>query len=290
MGPNNYSASLISKKARPLQVSAAPMPTPKPNEMVIRVHAVAINPADVLVQKLGIVYDTFPVILGSNASGTIVSIGSEVTNFKEGDRVTAFVVEGAFQHYAAVSATFAARLPDNVTFEEACVLPLALVTSSVCMFEKDMLALRLPTEPKAEEKGKLVFIWGGSSALGSCGIQMARAAGYDVACTASPHNAAYCKRLGAGWVFDHKDPDIVAKVVEELKGKVCAGVHCTIFADGVVEKSAQIADALGGGCGGRKAVSVVYPPGVPIPGTIPEGVEICRSELIPQPPNYINLD
>ena len=111
--------------------------------------------------------------------------------------------------------------------------------------------------------------------MGSCAIQQARAAGYEVATTASSHNFEYCKRLGAQYVFDYRDDNVIQNVVEGLKGKQSAGIYCPIEADGVVGKCAQLADQLGG----HKFVSIVYPPFLDIPDPFPDGVKIgqCKS-------------
>ena len=251
------------------------MPVPKPNEVIIRVHAVAINPADVAVQKFGVVYEDYPLIRGCDAAGEVVELGSEVQSLQKGDRVAICVFKGAFQLYCPVNASFAAELPDHVGYSDACVLGLAMATSTVCMYEKDMLALDYPQVEPAEPNGKVVLIWGGSSALGSCAIQMAKASGYEVAATASKHNFEYCKKLGASYVFDHRSPDVVQDVVDVLKGQDCAGAYNAIIADGVTGKCAQIVDQLQG----NKFVSVVYPPGMPIEDEIPDGVKIGQCEL-----------
>ena len=277
----NRAAWLPHKQARPVKIDDAPMPTPKANEIIIHVHAVAINPADVAVQNLGLVYEHYPVVTGCDAAGVIIDIGSEVQGSRKGDRVVASMYSGAFQQYCPVTAPFAAKLPDDVNFTDAVVLPLALITSTVCLFEKDMLALDYPKEQAAKSNGKVLVVWGGSSALGSCAIQMAKIAGYEVAALASKRNFDYCRRLGADYMFDYSEEDGVGKIVKALEGKDLAGVYCAVFADGIVGKCAQIAYQMGG----RRFVSVVYPPAFPIKDEIPDGVQIgqckftCRRDL-----------
>lgn len=73
------------------------MPTPKPDQVTIRVRAVAINPADWAVQKLGVVYTEYPAVPGCDAAGDIVEVGSAVKGFNVGDRVTVSLSKGAFQ-------------------------------------------------------------------------------------------------------------------------------------------------------------------------------------------------
>lgn len=275
MMETNRAAWLPFKKAKPFEIADAPMPVPSADQIVIRVRYVAINPADAVVQSLGVVYETYPVVPGCDAAGEVVETGSDVQGLKKGDRVTCTVVSGAFQYYCPVTMPYAAKLPDSVEFKDAVVLPLAFVTSTVCMFEKDMLALQYPQLERPLPNGKLLFIWGGGSALGSCGIQMARAAGYEVATTCGRYNFDYCKNLGAMHVFDYRQEDVIENIVENLHGKESGGVFCPITAKGAVGQSARIAQALGG----NQVVSVVFPPAVPIPDSIPEGVSIRQCEL-----------
>ena len=136
------------------------------------------------------------------------------------------------------------------------------------------MALQYPQVEQASANGNLLFIWGGSSALGSCAIQMGKAAGYEIATTCSGRNFDYCRHLGAQHVFDYTKEDVIEEVGKKLQGKNSAGVFRPIIAEGVMDKSAQIADRLGG----SRVVSVVYPPAVPVPDPIPDGVKILQSK------------
>lgn len=150
------------------------------------------------------------------------------------------------------------------------------MVSAVCLFEDDMLSLDRPQIGRTAPNGKVLLVWGGSSSLGSCAIQQALAAGYEVAAVAGKHNFAYCQGLGAQHVFDHKEDNVVEQVVQALGGKNFAGAFCAIFAEGVVGKCARIANELGG----NRFVSVIYPPGLPVPDEIPEGVRIGQCEFL----------
>ena len=117
----NRAAWLPVKQARPFKIDDAPMPIPNANEVIVRVRFVAINPGDVAVQNLGIVYETYPAICGCDAAGEVVEIGAEVKGVKKGDRAVASVFSGASQLYCPVTMPFAAKLPDTVGFKEAVV-------------------------------------------------------------------------------------------------------------------------------------------------------------------------
>jgi NADPH:quinone reductase-like Zn-dependent oxidoreductase len=72
------------------------------------------------------------------------------------------------------------QIPDDLSFEQAAVLPLGLSTAVSGLFLKDQLGLQLPAADKGEERGKTVLIWGGSTSVGSNAIQLAVATGYEV--------------------------------------------------------------------------------------------------------------
>ena len=261
----NIAAWLPAKGAR-LVVKAAPYTAPRPDEIVVETHAVAINPVDWILQistEFGFSWIGYPFILGSDLAGTVVETGSEVTRFKPGDRVLAHAIgsdrkrnraaEGSFQKYTVVLATMAAPIPDELSYERAAVIPLGISTAACGLFERDQLALDYPTaHPK--RNGKTVLVWGGSTSVGANAIQLAVAAGYDVITTASPKNFAFVKGLGASAAFDYNAPTVVGDLIAAFNGKTIAGALAigSTSADACVDVVAASR--------GTKAVSMVsYP-------------------------------
>ncbi len=169
---------------------------------------------------------------------------------------------GAFQKYTTCREVVVAKIPDNLPFAEAVVLPLALSTSMVALFE--LLQLALPST-ESRSTGKSVLVWGGSSSIGSIAIQLVAAAGYKVITTASAKNHEYVKALGATAVFDHSDPNVTSLLIEALKGSDCAGVYDCIGTD---ETKAACADILGKMGGGVLPV-VTWP----LPANLPPSVK-----------------
>jgi len=294
--PYNKAAWIPSKTA-PFEVGDAPVPEPEANEVVIRVHAVAINPVDAYIQSMGIIVEKYPATVGCDCAGDVVTVGSDVKNFKPGDRVLAALDmtgnrpnAGAFQFYACAFAAVTAKLPEGISYTEGCVLPLGFCTAAMAMFAKDQLALEhYPQLETLKSNGQVVLIWGGSSSVGSCGIQLAKAAGYEVAVTCSAHNLEYCKDAGADYVFDHKKESVVQDIVSALEGKSFAGVFDTVFPADTIVKSADIAHQLGG----RKHVATVMiglGPQV-VPEGLPEDVttSYCRSSCLPSNTRRIEL-
>ncbi|KAL5342264.1 zinc-binding oxidoreductase CipB [Aspergillus crustosus] len=190
---SNSAAWLTSPKTRPLEVKSAPLWTATTNEILIKNHAIAINPM---------------------LQGEVIKGGPNATRFKPGDRVVG---------HALGMATKRLQIPDDIAFEIAAVLPLGLSTAACGLFQKDYLDLGYPTEPRAGDTGKVVLVWGGASSVGSNAIQLAVAAGYEVLTTASLKNFGYVKNLGAVAVFDYNSRTAVEDLVTALKGKRLAG-------------------------------------------------------------------
>ncbi len=235
--PTNTAAWLVSPRAK-LKVGPAPYTPPGEGEIVIRTRAVAVNPVDWALASLPFIskqvapWMRLPAVLGEDLAGEVAEVGEGVTRFKLGERVVAFAAggnqnrsraaEGAFQTYVVVLAHMASPIPDALTFEEAAVLPLGLCTAACGLFQKDFLALQLPSAD-AKSTGKTVLIWGGATSVGCNAIQLAANAGYEVFTTASPHNADYLKSLGAAQVFDYCREGVVEEIVEALEAKTIAG-------------------------------------------------------------------
>lgn len=279
--------------SRPFVIEPAPMPSPKPHQIVIKTRAIGINPADAAVQNLGMVYDAskHPVILGLDVAGEVHAVGDQVTRFKAGDRVCAFSIEmsadkfegpqehGAFQLYCVAKTALAASIPDNVSFSEAAVFPSCLTTAAYTLFVKDAMALDLPPiTGRAAPNGKVVVVWGGSSVVGSCAIQMASLAGYTVIATSSELNFDHCRSLGADSVFDYKSLSVVDDIVAACKatGKESAGAMVAYFNDDSTVACSQIVSRLGG----SKVVGTVVPPHMPAPEAAAKDVKIAPSKLV----------
>ncbi|KDE99300.1 Zn-dependent oxidoreductase [Mycolicibacterium aromaticivorans JS19b1 = JCM 16368] len=263
---SNNTAAWIGSKGAALEVKAAPYPHPGEHEIVVRNHAVAINPYDWIIQATGGLFTrwiTYPFILGSDLAGEVVEVGPGVTRFSVGDRVLGHAVgtekarnsaaEGAFQEYTIVLDHMAAPIPATMAYEDAAVLPLALSTAACGLFQKDQLGLEYPSAT-AKPTGKTLLVWGGSTSVGSNAIQLAVAAGYDVIATASPRNFDYVKGLGAGQVFDYNSSTVVADIVAALHGRTIAGALA------VATDSAGVCAEILGFASGTKFVSIASPP------------------------------
>ena len=222
---SNTAAWITAAKSKPFEVKEAPLGTPAENEILVRNHAVAINPADGSLQTGGWWPLDYPTILGHDVAGEVVAVGPGVTRFRQGARVLGEPVgmvtkrneENAFQAYTILKTNVASEIPDSISYERAAVIPLGCSTAAAGLFQDEKLNLQFPTEPPQKPTGKTVLIWGGASSVGCNAIQLAVAAGYEVVTTASPKNFEYVKKLGASEVFDYKDPAVSDKLCEFLQ-------------------------------------------------------------------------
>lgn len=263
--PVNEAVWLTAKRGG-LEIAPAPFTPPGENQIVVRNRAVAINPVDWLTRSIGdFVYPwlKYPFILGTDVAGEVVAVGGAVSRFKVGDRVLGHAVgaeknrnspaEGAFQLHTVLLEHMAAPIPDAMGFENAAVLPLALSTAACGLFQRDFLALQLPS-PHARPTGKTLLVWGGSTSVGSNAIQLAVAAGYDVIATASPRNFDYVRALGAGQVSDYASRTVVADIIAAFDGRTIAGALA--IGAGSAKACLDIVHA----CKGDKFVSMATPP------------------------------
>jgi len=157
-----------------------------------------------------------------------------------------------------------------MTFAEAAVLPLAINTAAAGLFQKDFLALPLPqppsmssasapSPPSATGAGATLLVWGGSSSVGACAIQLARASGLDVVATASVHNHALCRSLGARAVIDHAAADAVPQLVRALQRRRVAGAFDAISEAATLRATAAVLRQAGGSGGSGMFIAATLP-------------------------------
>lgn len=259
--PRN-SAAVLTGPFEKLTIRDSPYTAPGADEIVIRNRAIAVNPLDAIKQSSGDMmyrWVPYPAVLGEDVAGEVVETGSAVTRFAPGDRIVAYAVglekkrnhaaEGGFQLYTVVRSSLASPLPASIAFADAAVLPLAISTAASALFQQDQLGLQ---HPGLASTGEAAVVWGGSTSVGSNAIQLAVAAGYTVATTASPHNHERMRALGATHVFDYASPAVVDDVSSALAGLVVAGVFAV--GTGSAEPAVAIAVATG-----AKRVSLASP-------------------------------
>ena len=186
-------------KQERLRAAEVPAPDVGDNDVLIQVHATAVNQLDSKLRngefKLILPYRP-PFILGHDVAGVVVRVGPRVRQFKVGDEVYARPDDfriGTFAELIAVKEDSVAIKPKNITMEEAASIPLVGLTAWQALVEKARL-----------KKGQKVFIQAGSGGVGTFAIQLAKHLGATVATTTSAGNMALVKSLGADVVIDYK--------------------------------------------------------------------------------------
>ncbi|KAL8954753.1 MAG: hypothetical protein Q9193_007100 [Seirophora villosa] len=265
---SNSAAWLVAEKVKPLEVRPSPYALPAENEILVKNGAIAINPVDWVQQELAIFPLKYPAILGRDVAGQVVEVGQSVSRFKKGDRVLGVAlcqnhIGSGFQHYTAISSGLASVIPDTMSFERACVLPLCVATAAAGLYQEDHLQLQYPSLSPASN-GKALFIWGGSSSVGSNAIQLAVASGYQVLTAVSAPNFDYAKSLGASHVFDYKKSGVIDEIAEALNSTSTAGIFDAISANGAIQACLELATRVRD----TKFVSTVRHP----PKELPNGV------------------
>ena len=235
------------KAGVPGVIRESPIPTKlADSELLIKVGAWALNPADFMIQDTPLPFITYPLVLGEDVAGTVELVGSAAASkFKVGDRILGCALgsatfqprEGGFQDYVVLDQIMACKMPDSLSFVDASVFPLCITTAAIGLFSKDYLSMPFPKANSASN-GKAVFVWGGSSGVGSNAIQLSKAAGFEVITTCSAGNFEYVKGLGADEVFDYKSLSAIEDVAAELDKRSCVGIF---HAAGEVDPSCQVA-------------------------------------------------
>ena len=198
-----------------LKYEDAPRPEPKENELLVRVIACGVNPADPLVisGRFAKEFGTHvPLIPGYDVAGVVEEAGAKVTKFRKGDAVYGYALfGGGWAEYAVLAENEAALIPKSSTFVEAAAVPMGALTAWQSLIDAAKLSA-----------GQTVLIHGGSGGVGSFAIQIAKAKGAKVIATASTANQDLLKQLGADVAIDYtrtkfeevaKDVDVVFDAV-----------------------------------------------------------------------------
>ncbi|WP_240454708.1 NAD(P)H-quinone oxidoreductase [Caulobacter sp. 17J65-9] len=191
--------------AEALTLAEVPVPRPKANEILIRVHAAGVNRPDLL-QRQGL-YPPPPGasdVLGLEVAGEVAMVGEDAVRWRVGDKVTALLGGGGYAEFATVDARHALPIPHELSYVDAAVLPETVFTVWTNVFERGGL-----------KAGQALLVHGATSGIGVTAIQMAKAAGAKVIATSrGAEKAARAKSLGADLSIDSSAGDFVAAVRE----------------------------------------------------------------------------
>jgi len=229
-----HNAVYLDEAGKPFRVGQIDTLSPAKGEVLIRNKAIAINPVDWKIQDIGFFISSWPAVLGEDLAGEIVEVGSDVTRFKTGQRVLAHaqflmnktLQHGSFQELVLIPEAAVTAIPDDMKFEDAAVLPLAISTAAAGLYQtKKEGCLELdPPSTNPKKSGKTILVWGGSSSVGTAAIQLAVASGLDVATTCSKRNFEMVEKLGAK-AFDYNSLSVVGDLVAELQKGTFVGAY-----------------------------------------------------------------
>jgi len=181
-----------------------PRPTAQGRDLLVKIHAVSVNPVDCKVRSPKPKVESSPKILGWDAAGIVDSVGPEVRLFKAGDEVYyagSITRPGSNAEFQLVDERLVGHKPKNLSFAEAAAMPLTLLTAWESLF------VRIGIDRSADNHSKSLLIIGGAGGVGSIAIQLAKLAGLTVIATASrPETQVWVKKMGADQVIDHRQP------------------------------------------------------------------------------------
>jgi NADPH:quinone reductase len=230
-----------------LELRDIPQPTPKPNEVLVRVKACGLNRADLSAARASLGHGVMGAALGLEWTGEVVSAGSEAKGFKPGDRVVCSG-SGGYAEYAVSDYGRTLPLPAGFSFEQAAVLPVALHTLHNALITQGRL-----------KAGESVLIQGASSGVGLMGLQIAKLKGAKPVMGSATNDArrARLKEFGADVAIDTRDGKWPDQVLETTGGK---GVNLTVdmvsgsFMNGLMKATAVLGRIVNvGRLGGAKA-------------------------------------
>jgi NADPH:quinone reductase len=194
-----------------LKLEEIPTPKPAAGQVLVRVHAVGVNPYDNYMRAgTYAVKPPLPYTPGSDGAGVIEAVGPGVTKVKQGDRVyMAKTVSGAYAEYALALESQVHPLPANVTFSQGAGVWVPYATAYHALYHV--------AQAHASET---VLIHGASGGVGIAGTQLARALGLTIFGTASSQKGLdLAKREGAHQVFDHSKPGYLDEIMKAAGGR-----------------------------------------------------------------------
>jgi NADPH:quinone reductase-like Zn-dependent oxidoreductase len=196
-----------------LVLERAPRPEPNADQVLIRLKAASVNPADwkyrsgAYKQFMPL---QFPWTPGMEGSGVVEAVGGNVTTLKKGDEVYG-IVTGGYAEYALALANEVQPKPASLNFEEAAALPMGALTAWGAVIETARV-----------EAGQRILVHGAAGGVGAYAVQLARWEGANITGTASADNLEFVRSLGAENVIDYnvtrfetavKDMDVVIDTV-----------------------------------------------------------------------------
>jgi NADPH2:quinone reductase len=194
-----------------LRLEEVPTPRPDPGQVLVRMHAIGINPVETYIRAGTYArLPALPYTPGNDGAGVVEQVGSDVTQFKPNDRVyTAGSVSGSYAEFALCKKEQVHRLPENVSFAQGAAMGTPYATAYRGLFQ------RAKAKP-----GETVLVHGASGGVGTAAVQLAGARGLRVFGTAgTDEGRKLAREQGAHEVFDHGAPDHFEQIMKATGGR-----------------------------------------------------------------------
>lgn len=192
-----------------LKLEEVPDPTPAADQVVVKLHAIGVNPVETYIRKGIYGPRQFPFTPGTDAAGVIEAVGAGVTSCKGGDRVyVSAAVSGTYAEKALCAASGVHRLPEGTTFEQGAALGVPYATAYRALW------YRAKAQP-----GETVLIHGATGGVGVAAIQIARAIGMNVIGTGgTDRGREMIRKEGAHHALDHHDSGYLEQLMSLTHG------------------------------------------------------------------------
>lgn len=299
---SSHLAAVALSKGQPFEVQARTTPKPGPGELLIAVKSIALNPADGIIRSTGLFIPSYPTVIGFDLAGLVIDIGKNVSSeaidtdgaplFQPGStRVAAYAGffwtscnpdYGAFQEKVLIPWQHAFAIPDEVSWNAAATLPVAVQVPLSAWDAMSIPRLSASDIQETQRKEEALLVWGASSSVGTMGVQSARRLKEDpsstigaVYATAGSANHAYMASLGADRVFDYKDTDVVKAITAAAEKDGLVIRHC-FLAMGELESCQAVLAAFARGHEGKATARAKIASAPPIPANAEEvpGIEV----------------
>ena len=224
--PASFKAAVVPEAKAQHVIEDRSLKPLQPTQVAIKITATAINPVDWKIRDYNVFIKEYPAVLGSDAAGQVVAVGSEVKTHAVGDRVFFQGIIGnydasTFQQYCTMPAELVSKTPSSITDEQAAGISLATVAVVTGLYDTTGHGITPPWAPNGNQagKGQAIVIIGGASSVGQYAIQLARLSGFErIITNASATHHEYLKTLGAHVVLDRKTA--TAKDFQAAKGNL----------------------------------------------------------------------
>lgn len=194
-----------------LRLEGVPDPSPAPGQVLVRVHAVGVNPVDTYIRAGQYArVPELPYTPGSDAAGSVAAVGDGVTAFSAGDRVyTSRTLSGAYAELVLCEVGSVHPLPETVSFAQGAAVGVPYAT-----------AYRALHQRARARAGETVLIHGATGGVGIAAVQLARAAGLTVIGTGgSEAGRSLVREQGAHHVLDHRGEGYLSRIPELTGGR-----------------------------------------------------------------------